>query len=81
MRRTVNGERKLGHSSVEELCTQLYGSPHFRAQQGGVMETVEERELTVPENLVKVILGATLAYLARHYVEKSVESGFRKYRN
>jgi hypothetical protein len=45
------------------------------------METVEERELTVPENLVKVILGATLAYLARHYVEKSVESGFRKYRN
>jgi hypothetical protein len=41
----------------------------------------EERELTVPEGMVKVILAATAAFLMKTFVERSVESGFRKYRH
>lgn len=44
------------------------------------MDVVPERELTVPENMVKVILGATAAFLVKHFVEKSVENGFRNHR-
>jgi hypothetical protein len=45
------------------------------------MDKEEERELTVPEGLIKVVLGATVAYLVKHIVEKSVESGFRNHRH
>lgn len=41
----------------------------------------EDRELSVPEGLVKVVLAASAAFLVKHFVEKSVEAGFRKYRN
>lgn len=42
---------------------------------------VEERELTVPEGATKAILAAVAAFLVKTLVEKSVESGFRKYRH
>jgi len=41
----------------------------------------EERDLTVPEGMAKVILAATAAFLVKTFVEKSVDSGFRKYRH
>ncbi len=39
-----------------------------------------ERELTTAEGLVKVILGAAAAYLAKRVVESNVEQTFRFYR-
>lgn len=45
------------------------------------MDEQDERELTVPEGMIKVILGAAAAFLVKHFVEKSVESGFRNHRN
>lgn len=39
-----------------------------------------ERDLTVPEGMAKVVLAAIAAFLAKTAVEKSVDSGFRKYR-
>lgn len=44
------------------------------------MDEVPERELTVPENIVKVVLAGVSAYLVKHFVEKSVENGFRNHR-
>lgn len=39
-----------------------------------------ERELTTAEGLIKVILGAAAAYLAKRVVEANVEQTFRFYR-
>lgn len=41
----------------------------------------EKDDLTVPEGMAKAVLAAVAAFLAKTIVEKSVESGFRKYRH
>lgn len=42
------------------------------------METeIVERDLTTPENLVKLVLGTIVGFLAKKIVEDAVEAGFR----
>lgn len=35
------------------------------------------RELTVPENLVKLVVGTVVGFLAKKIVEDAIEAGFR----
>jgi hypothetical protein len=51
----------------------------FVTSTGGIMEP-NERDLTGPEGMTKVVLGAAAAFLVKFWVERSVEMGFRKYR-
>lgn len=44
-------------------------------------DEVETRELTISEDLVKVVLAAASALLVKRFVENAVEEGFRRYRN
>lgn len=46
-----------------------------------VPNTPKKDDLTVPEGAVKVVLAAVAAYLMKTAVERSVESGFRRYRH
>lgn len=41
------------------------------------VEVILERELTTPENLIKIVLGAAFGFLAKKIVEDAVEAGFR----
>lgn len=37
----------------------------------------EERELTTPENLVKLVVATVVGFLAKKIVEDAIEAGFR----
>lgn len=52
---------------------------------GGTLEEEDLSEvvekLTTSENLVKVVLGAAAAFIAKKVVEDAVEAGFRHWRH